>query len=193
MKRTLQTIAVASLLLTLSLTIDLPNCRTADFFKILPLVPEEAYIINLNSIFAGYNLNFNATVDPDLQNYVKVGQKITHLNDSFPDVPFLGLKSYHLSHLGNSWGSQFIALTERGDRTLVHFGILSANSSVPVINNYINVENMTNTTCFDAVQLPANNLIIVDCAQKRTANNSKGQLFDNIFYYFRISDGSKVK
>lgn len=99
------------ILIATALTIDLPNCRTADFFKILPLVPDEAYIINLNSIFAGYNLQFNASVDPDLQKYVKVGNKITHLNDSFPDVPFLGLKSYHLSKLGNSWGSQFIALT----------------------------------------------------------------------------------
>ena len=52
---------------------------------------------------------------------------------------------------------------------------------------------MTNTTCFDAVLVPQSNLIIVDCAQKRTANNSRGQLFDNVFYYFRISNGSKVK
>jgi len=66
MKRSLLTIVVCSLLLTASQAIDLPNCRTSDFFKVLPLIPEEAYIINLNSIFAGYNLQFNATVDPDL-------------------------------------------------------------------------------------------------------------------------------
>jgi hypothetical protein len=124
---------------------------------------------------------------------VKVGEKITQLNESYPDVPLLGLKSHHLEHAGNSWGPQFIVLTERGERSLVHFGILADNDSVPVINNYVTVENLTNTTCFDAVTIPASNLIIVDCAQRRTANNSRGQLYDNIFYYFRISDGAKVK
>ena len=73
MVRSLPSIVISCFLLTVILAIDLPNCRTFDFFNILPLVPEEAYIINLNSIFAGYNLRFNATVDPDLQKYIKVG------------------------------------------------------------------------------------------------------------------------
>ena len=173
--------------------IALPNCHSADFLKVLPLVPEEAYIINLNSLFTGYNLRFNASVDPDLRKYVDLGEKVRELNSSYPDVPLAGVKSYHLSSVGNSWGPQFIALTERGDKTLVHFGILSDNVSVPVINNYVTVENLANTTCFDAIQIAESNLIVVDCAQKRTANNSRGQLFDNLFYYFRISDGAKLK
>ena len=54
-------------------------------------------------------------------------------------MPLSGLKNYHLSNIGNSWGPLFIALTEKGDRSLVHYGILSDNVSVPVINNYITV------------------------------------------------------
>ncbi len=52
---------------------------------------------------------------------------------------------------------------------------------------------MTNTTCFDAVQLAASNLIVVDCVQRRTSKDSKGRIYKNLFYYFRINDGSKVK
>jgi len=50
-----------------------------------------------------------------------------------------GLKSYHMEKKGNSWGQRFIAMTEQNDKTVVHFGILSINESVPVINNFITV------------------------------------------------------
>ena len=105
-----QLVLLLSLILT-TMTISLPNCHSSDFLKILPLVPDEGFIINLNSLFTGYNLDFNATVSPDIEKYINIGKKIKQLNNSYPDVPFLGLKSYHLTQQGNSWGSQFIALT----------------------------------------------------------------------------------
>ncbi len=75
----------------------------------------------------------------------------------------------------------------------MHYGILSDNRTVPVINNYKIVENFTNTTCFDAQLLSKSNVILVDCVQRRTSNNTRGQIYENIFYYFRISDGMKLK
>jgi len=53
--------------------INLPNCHSSEFLRVLPLVPEEAFIINLNSLFTGYNLRFNASVDPDIEKYVELG------------------------------------------------------------------------------------------------------------------------
>lgn len=133
------------------------------------------------------------TADPDIEPYVKVGNKIKLNQQQYPDMPLSGLKGFYLGKKGNSWGQQFVALTERGDRTLIHSGILNANDSVPVINYYATVENLTNTTCFDAVQVAASNVIIVDCIQRRTSRDSRGRLYQNIFYYFRISDGAKLK
>jgi hypothetical protein len=54
----------------------LPNCHSSEFFQILPLVPEEAFIMDLSTLFQGYNLQFNVTADPDILPYVKIGEKI---------------------------------------------------------------------------------------------------------------------
>ena len=126
-------------LLGLAAAIDLPNCNAADFFKILPLVPQEAYIINLNTLFAGYNLNFNATVDPDIAKYVQLGSKVTQQNQEFPDTPFDGLKNCHLEHERNGWGQQFIAMSQKESTTMIHYGILPNDQKVPVINKDIMV------------------------------------------------------
>ena len=67
-----------------------------------PLVLEKAYIINLNSLFTRYNLRFNATANPTSKSTWTWGEKVRELNTSYPDVPLIGLKSYHLSLVGNS-------------------------------------------------------------------------------------------
>ena len=74
----------------------------------------------------------------------------------------------------------------------VHHGILNDNTTVPIINDFIEVENLANTTCYDAVLFPIQNKIIIDCTQKRTSPTSKGYYYDNIFYYYNISNGGFV-
>lgn len=86
-----------------------------------------------------------------------------------------------------------MAMSERGERTYLSYGFLSANTSAPVINNDVRVENATNTTCYDAVSFPKQDVMIVDCAVKLEKPNEEGFHYTNLFYYFKISDGSKVK
>lgn len=60
----------------------------------------------------------------------------------------------------------------------------------------ISIENATNSSnniCFDAVQFKQQDLILVDCVIKLAKPNAKGQILQNIFYYFRISDGKYLK
>lgn len=51
----------------------------------------------------------------------------------------VGLKNYQIQRKGNSWGTSFIALTERGERSYIHYGVLNSNKSAPVINNFVEV------------------------------------------------------
>jgi hypothetical protein len=186
------TVLIATLLSTLR-SAPLPQCQTSAFYSTLPLTPDESSILNLDSIFGGYNLNYSLEADPNVLKYLTLGSKTRKLKQEFPDVPLSGLKSYHLQKIGNGWGQRFIALGEKNDRTLVHYGILSSNESVPVINNVIKVENLTNLTCFDAVLFPLQNLIIVDCAQSRPRPDGKGLAYQNIFYYYYINNGSEAQ
>lgn len=36
-----------------------PKCQAKPYYKVLPLIPQESAILNLDNIFDGYNLNFN--------------------------------------------------------------------------------------------------------------------------------------
>lgn len=71
----LSTIAVLLCLLTAVHCVNLPNCQTNPFYKILPLTPNETYYIDVSSLFSGYNLRFNAQADPDLQKYIQLTNK----------------------------------------------------------------------------------------------------------------------
>lgn len=81
--------------------------------------------------------------------------------------------------MGNSWGSSFVAMSERGERTFLSYGFLGSNTSAPVINNDVRVENFTNTTCFDAVIFPREDVMIVDCAVKLASPDEQGYHYVN--------------
>lgn len=36
-------------------------------------------------------------------------------------------------------------------------------------------------------------MIIVDCVQRKASKDARGRQYQNVFYYFRINDGSKIK
>ena len=84
-------------------------------------------------------------------------------------------------------------MSERDDKTFVHFGFLASNTTAPVINNYIPVEDSPDIFCYDAVIFPVQNVIIVDCSTKLSKKTSEGFLYSNQFYYYKISDGSFIK
>jgi hypothetical protein len=65
-----------SVLIAFTHTLILPNCQTNDFYKILPLTPNEAYYLDMANIFTGYNLRFDVNADADLQKYLKLTNKI---------------------------------------------------------------------------------------------------------------------
>lgn len=108
-------------------------------------------------------------------------------------MPLIGIKNYHIDKKGNAWGSTFVVVTERAEKTFVHYGVINSNVSTPVVNNYVVVESRTNTTCFDAVLFKEQDLILVDCVVKLPKPNSKGQSLQNLFYYHKISDGSFIR
>ena len=182
-----------SLLLLITITIQkpIPKCKTGFYYRTLPLIADESAILRLDSIFNGYNLNYNLSGQEEWKDYITLGEKMKGKKE-VPDVPMVGLKNYHIQRKGNAWGKSFIALAERGERTYVHFGILNNNESAPIINLYISVENNTNTTCYDAVVFMDKGIIIVDCAV-HTSKDSHGYSYHNLFYYFKISDGSFIK
>ena len=188
-----QTWLLLAALLSVSWAISLPQCQVGSFYLTLPLTPSETHIVNLDQLFTGYNLNYTSNIPPDILPHTKITRKETPNEAINPDVPMLGLKTYHLDHIGNSWGPRFITLTQQGDRSRVHIGILNNNHTAPIINNVIEVENYTNTTCYDSILFPKENLIIVDCGEKRTSPTRKGALLDNYFYYFAINNGTFLK
>lgn len=58
MKVCLQTLAIIIILVLLPSrsALPLPQCQTSSFYKTLPLVSNESYIMDLDSFFGGYNL-----------------------------------------------------------------------------------------------------------------------------------------
>jgi hypothetical protein len=103
------------------------------------LIADEAYITNLDHLFNGYNLDYKLEEYDDFKDFIQLGEKLTLQGKEIPDVPLIGLKSYHIDKRGNTWGSTFIALTERSERTFVHYGVINSNTSAPIVNNYISV------------------------------------------------------
>ena len=85
-----------------------PKCKQNFYYHTLPLIADESAILNLDSLFDGYNLDYSLQGSEEWKQYLKLGEKM-HLNkQEIPEVPLLGIKSHHLQRLGNSWGPSFI-------------------------------------------------------------------------------------
>ena len=101
-----------ALIITLAAAIaPAPKCKPNLYYRTLPLIADEAAILNLDTIFSGYNLDFTLEGADEWKQYISMSEKM-HLNkEEIPDTPMLGLKSHHLQRVGNSWGSAFIVLS----------------------------------------------------------------------------------
>lgn len=167
-----------------------PNCTMAPFWKTLPLTPFENYRVNLDDLLKGYNMAYTLEGDNVTSDIINLESKFEKNAEQTPLEPLVGLKSYHLDQAGNGWGEGFIALTEVGAKTSIHYGLLADNKSAPAINNKVQVENEANITCFDAVLFPAKDLIVVDCMLKLGKPGPNGKLFQNRFVYVRLGSGT---
>ncbi len=62
-------------IVAVSQAIQLPQCQASSFFKTLPLVPNESFIMNLDSFFGGYNLQYTTEADDLIKNYITLNNK----------------------------------------------------------------------------------------------------------------------
>lgn len=160
-----------------------PNCTVEPFWKMLPLTPFENYRLNLDDLVKGYNMAYS--IEGTDVDFITLQNKFEKNAQQTPLDPLVGLKAFHIDQAGNGWGEGFIALTEVGAKTSIHYGLLADNKSAPAINNKVEVEREANITCFDAVLFPAKDLIVVDCMLK--LSNSQ---FQNRFVYVKLSSGT---
>lgn len=116
-----------------------PNCTVAPFWKMLPLTPFENYRLNLDDMVRGYNMAYSAEGDNSTIDFITLQNKFEKQAQQTPLDPLVGLKSFHLDQAGNGWGEGFIALTEVGAKTTIHYGLLADNKSAPAINNKVEV------------------------------------------------------
>ena len=56
-----------------------PRCKPNFYYHTLPLIAEESAILNLDSLFDGYNLEYSLEGSDEWSEYLKMGEKI-HLN-----------------------------------------------------------------------------------------------------------------
>lgn len=66
---------IITLLVASTQAIDLPHCQTTDFYRTLPLVANESYIMDLDSFFGGYNLDYSVKAAPAIQKYITLKDK----------------------------------------------------------------------------------------------------------------------
>ena len=56
------------------------------------------------------------------------------------DVEQIGLKSYHLDHMGNRWGRNLMTLSENNWVTKIRWGSATANETIPDLTEEVTVE-----------------------------------------------------
>jgi hypothetical protein len=117
-----------------------PNCTVGAFWKMLPITQFENSRLNLDDMIKGFNLEYSIEDATDLP-FVQLQSKFSqNAQQNLIDDPLTGLKSYHLNHIGNGWGTGFIALTEIGAKTTIHYGLMDDNKSAPTIGTRTEVE-----------------------------------------------------
>lgn len=125
----------------------------------LPISLYETQTFHLNEIFHGYNLDFSIPTKPG---HVTLREKLTLLNETKVSQP--GLRSYHMAHPGNTWGSDIVTLSVENDKTIVRWGTVSQNStSVPIPTKSIELTKDPKIQCFDTVWFRQEELILIDC------------------------------
>ncbi len=107
--------------LVLAMTISpepVPTCSKPDIaMKDMPISPSEVQSYNLNEIFKGYNLNYSLVGAPS---FVHLRSKF-HLHKS-QNISQPGLKSEHMEHVDNHWGSKLVTLSVAANSTIIRWG-----------------------------------------------------------------------
>lgn len=144
--------------------VPVPSCNSPKFvMNELPITITETQTYNMNDIFNGYNINLNAIVKPE---FATLRSKLNRTKFVFKNQS--GLRNYHLSHEGNSWGSTLVTISVFENKTTIRWGVSRAAGEVPDLSYEAVVSNDSSMHCFDAVWFKEQETILVDCAQNST-------------------------
>ena len=77
----------------------IPYCVAKPEFKEVPLSLGEQMIVNLDTLFSGYNLDISLA---SKNSFAILNKKITELDR--PDGYFPNIISHYVEHNGNNWG-----------------------------------------------------------------------------------------
>lgn len=132
----------------------------------------------MDDLFSGYNLNITIPSQPDF-----VGLRPKLSKTAGVSSPLPGLRNYHFSHTGNTWGNNLVTLSVVNDSTIINWGTSASSSEVPDLTNKVILENDTAIKCFDAVWFRVEMIILVDCAN----TSQLGIGLNNYFYYINSS------
>jgi hypothetical protein len=80
----------------------------------------------MDNFITGFNLRLEIHDKPD---YVQLSDKF--VKKAGRAVPQRGLCSYHLDHVDNSWGTNFITISEQNFTTTVRWGRMNITESIP--------------------------------------------------------------
>jgi len=105
-----------------------PTCNTPIVLSTLPVALQETQILEMDDFISGFNLQLEAHDQPD---YVTLSDKFAKKAGRAVSQP--GLKGYHIDYADNSWGTNFITISEVNFTTTVRWGKLSATESIPDI------------------------------------------------------------
>ncbi len=169
------------LLLTVVLTskVPEPTCSTPSInLQDLPISLQETQHFRMDDLFSGYNLNITIPSQPDF-----VGLRPKLSKTAGVSSPLPGLRNYHFSHTGNTWGNNLVTLSVVNDSTIINWGTSASSSEVPDLTNKVILENDTAIKCFDAVWFRVEMIILVDCAN----TSQLGIGLNNYFYYINSS------
>lgn len=136
-----------------------PTCSTPYQLSYIPVAVGETEVLNLDNFINGFNLQLQMNDAPD---YVTISDKF--VKKATREEPQPGLKNYHVQPADNSWGSDFITISEVNYTTTVRWGRLQARESIPEIQGKVIINTTDNLVCYDAVLFRDQNLAMVDCA-----------------------------
>lgn len=165
------------LLAVCSQTTDIkPTCNSPIVLSYIPVAVQETEILDMDNFITGFNLQLEAHDEPS---YVHLSDKFT--KKAGRAVPQPGLRGYHIDHVDNTWGTNFISISERNFTTTVRWGKMSVTESIPDILGEVDIPS-TNLVCYDAVLFTDLSLAMVDCST-RVGSEELGFMYTNKFVY----------